>query len=65
MKIVQQNIPGLPKKINELQLICSSLHSGIHLLTLSETWLNKQISDSEMSIPGYKVFTNVLIGKFY
>lgn len=25
-------------------------------MTLSETWLNEQISDSEISIPGYKVF---------
>ena len=56
LKIVHQNIQSLTKKIDELRLICSSVQAGIHLLTLSETWLNEQISDSEISIEGYKIF---------
>ncbi|CAB4030915.1 Hypothetical predicted protein [Paramuricea clavata] len=56
LKIVHQNIQSITKKINELQLICSSVQSGIHFITLSETLLNRQILDSEISIEGYKVF---------
>ena len=56
LKIVHQNIQSLTKKIDELRLICSSVQAGIHLMTLSETWLNEQISDSEISIEGYKIF---------
>ena len=56
LKIVHQNIQSITKKINELRLIRSSVQSGIHFITLSETWLNEQILDSEISIEGYKVF---------
>ena len=56
LKIVHQNIQSITKKINELRLICSSVQSGIHFITLSETWLNEQILDCEISIEGYKVF---------
>ena len=53
---MHQNIQSITKKINELRLICSSVQLGIHFITLSETWLNEQILDSEISIEGYKVF---------
>ena len=33
-----------------------TVHNGIHILTLSETWLNESISDTEISIPGYNLF---------
>ena len=56
LKIVHQNIQSLTKKIDQLRFICSSVQAGIHLLTLSETWLNEQILDSEISIEGYKIF---------
>jgi hypothetical protein len=32
------------------------LNSGIHLLTLSETWLSSDILDSEIDIVGYTLY---------
>lgn len=55
-KILHQNIRSLLGKIDELRLIFSELHSGIHLLTFSETWAHKDITDSELDIPGYQLF---------
>ena len=56
LKIIHQNVQSLRSKINELRLLCTSLQNGIHILTLSETWLNESILDSEISIPGYNLF---------
>jgi exonuclease III len=54
LKIIHQNIQSLRLKINELKIvICTSLRDGLHILTLSETWLTKSILDSEIAIPGY------------
>ena len=32
------------------------LHSGIQIITLFETWIKPDRSDSEYQIPGYKIF---------
>ena len=56
LKIIHQNVQSLRSKINELRLLCTSLQNGIHILTLSETWLNESILDSEISIPDYNLF---------
>ena len=53
---MHQNIQSLTQKIDGLRLICSSVQAGIHLLTLSETWLSEQISDTKFSIEGNKIF---------
>jgi hypothetical protein len=44
LKIIYQNIQSLRSKINELRLLCTSLRDGLHILTLSETWLSKSIT---------------------
>lgn len=57
LKIVHQNIISLPDKIDELCLInVSELGSGIHLITLSETWVHQTINDAELEIPGCTLF---------
>ena len=32
------------------------LKSGLHLITLSETLTDKDITDKEVEIPGYQIF---------
>ena len=56
MKFIHQNVRSLLGKIDELRLIISELNSEIHLLTLSETWLHKDITDAELQIAGYQLF---------
>lgn len=34
----------------------SELHSGIQLLTFSETWAHEDMTDAEFEIPGYQIF---------
>lgn len=53
LKILHLNVRSLNGKLNELRSILSTLNSGIHLLTLSETWLSSDILDSEIDIVGY------------
>lgn len=53
---IPKNIRGLASKIDELRIIVSELHSGLQLLTFSETWAHKDITDSELGIPGYQLF---------
>ena len=30
--------------------------SGIHIIAITETWLDKKIEDAEVDIPGYKIY---------
>ena len=53
VKIVHQNIRSLLPKIDELRLLISSVQSKIDLITLSETWLTDDVSESEVNIEGY------------
>lgn len=55
-KIIHTNIRSLFGKIDELRLLISELHSGIHLLALTKTWADNQITDAELAIPGYQLF---------
>ena len=55
LKIFHLNVRSLNGKIDELSIL-STLSSGIHLLTLSETWLSSDIVDSEIDIVGYKLY---------
>ncbi|CAB3982840.1 Hypothetical predicted protein [Paramuricea clavata] len=52
IKLIHQNICSLLRKMDELRLMISELKSGIHILTLSETWLAENISDAEIEIAG-------------
>ena len=42
--------------MDELRLMISDLKSGIHILTLSKTWLTEDIPDAEIEIAGYRTF---------
>ena len=55
-KFIHQNIRSLAGKIEELRFMSSELQSGIHLLTFSETWAHKDMTDAEFEIPGYQLF---------
>ena len=59
MKIIHQNIQSLSAKIDQLRLLVRETKSGIHLLTLSETWVKRDASDGEFEIPGYKLFKRI------
>ena len=50
-KIAHLNVNRLRNKLDDIQNLLS-LHS-FHVLTISETWLNSDISDDEIAIPGY------------
>ena len=63
MKIIHQNIQSLSAKIDQLRLLVRETKSGIHLLTLSETWVKRDASDGEFEIPGYKLFRKDRDGK--
>lgn len=41
--------------MNRVEELCLKI-SDFHLLTLSETWLHKEILDSKLEIPGYRLF---------
>lgn len=56
IKIVHQNIQSLGAKIDYLRLLMHELKCGIHMLTLSETWTNEEITDDELKISGYRLF---------
>ena len=55
IKLIHQNICSLLRRIDELRLMISELKLGIHILTLSETWLTEDILDAEIEIAGYRV----------
>lgn len=56
LKIVHQNIQSPSDKIDQLRLLLHGLHSGIKLITLSESWLKPDRNDSEFEISGYTLF---------
>ena len=47
------NVRSLLPKIEEIQLLLSS--TAMDLLSISETWLDDSISDSEIAVQGYSV----------
>ena len=53
-KIIHQNIRSVLKKIDQLRVLF--VDSGIEVITLSETWLNENISPSMVHIEGYETF---------
>ena len=50
IKLIHQNIQSLGAKIDQLHLMMHELKSGIHLLTLSETW-NKMLETENLKYP--------------
>ena len=55
-RMVHQNIRSVTRKIDELRFLVSELISRIELIALTETWINDEILDDEISIPGYQLF---------
>ena len=55
IKIIHQNIQSLGPKIDQVRLILRELKSRIQLVTLSETWLKRDVGDGEFKIPGYRL----------
>ena len=56
LKFIHQNVQSLGDKIDQLRLLLQELHSGIQIITLSETWIKPDRSDSEYELPGYRLF---------
>jgi hypothetical protein len=52
LKIAHLNIRSLPSKLDELAVRMTNSKS-FDILTLSETWLNPDISEDEINISGY------------
>ena len=50
------NICSLYYKVPEVRLLCDKFKFDV--LALNETWLNKDIADNEISIPGYNILRN-------
>ncbi|CAB4012961.1 Hypothetical predicted protein [Paramuricea clavata] len=52
LKIAHLNIRSLPSKLDEL-VVGMTNSKSFDILTLSETWLNPDISEDEINISGY------------
>ena len=47
---------SIRRKIDEVCVIVSEVKTGLHLIALTETWLNEEVSDAELQISGYNLF---------
>ena len=56
LKCIHQNIRSLSGKVDELRVVINDSKSGIHIIAITETWLDKKIEDAEVDIPGYKIY---------
>ena len=57
LKMAHQIIQSLSCKVDQLRiLLLNDLKNELHILTLSETWAKRDLSDAELNIPGYKLF---------
>ena len=56
LKMLHLNVRSLNGKINELRSVFSTLKSGLHLITLSKTWLSSDILASEIEIVDYNLY---------
>ena len=55
--MAHQNIQSLSCKVDQLRILLrNDLKNGLQILTLSETWAKRDLSDGELDIPGYKLF---------
>jgi len=52
--VIHLNIRSLPSKIDLLKV--SLTYNKPHIITLSETWLNSDISDDEIKLDNYVLF---------
>ena len=54
LKFLHQNIRSLRGKLAELNILVSQC-PNLHILAFTETWLNNNIVDGEVSLPGYSI----------
>ena len=54
LNVVHLNIRSVIYKIDQIRMMISQ--AKIDVLCLTESWLNPNITDSELSIEGYKIF---------
>ena len=52
--VIQLNIRSLPHKIDILRALL--VYNKLSVITLSETWLNNNISDEEIKLDGYVLY---------
>ena len=55
LKFIHQNIRSLRNKLNELRVFLTQ-SPRVHIIALTETWLDSNISDAEVSLPGFTLF---------
>ena len=55
LKIGQWNVQSLCNKTEQMRHILDAEGNNIHILGITETWLNKSHSDSEIAIHGYNL----------
>lgn len=53
-KFLYQNIQSLCGKLAELNILVSQ-RPNLHILAFTETWLNNNITDGEVSLPGFSI----------
>ena len=53
IKILHQNVNGIISKMEKLKILLGETHKNIHILGITETKLNKDIFDTEISINNY------------
>ena len=56
LKIAQLNIRRLIPKRDQIELLLQQTH--FHILLINESWLNNDVSDTEINIPGYNIVRN-------
>ena len=54
LNCIHQNIRSLSGKVDELRVVINDSKSGIHIIAITETWLDKKIEDAEVDILGTK-----------
>ena len=57
LKFIHQNIRSLRGKLDELNIMLAYC-PNLHVLAFTETWLNSNIFDAEISFPRFKIFRN-------
>ena len=54
LKFLHQNIRSLRGKLAELNILVSQ-YPNLYILGFTETWPNNNITDSEVSLPGFSI----------
>ena len=55
LKFLHQNIRSLRRKLAKLNILVTEC-PNLHILAFTETWLNNNVTDGEVSLPGFLQF---------